>query len=889
MEEIIKAEELEAIAAQTRILFLQEEAPEYLAVLERGIEKLQENYTNLIRAAHSLKGGAGMAQLSQLSQLAHKLEDLLIALQNDDVSEYDSAVSLVRRCVEKIREFIDFAKNGIEVFDDSIIAEIEAFLPAGEIRGESQDEKVGDFVRKALLYDLEDCITRLEEQLDSNIDDKIYELKEAIISFIEECTLLGQVLSLPWLIETVDKLRSSEAQNLKAAAVETIYNLRTRRAEYLGESSSKQSSQVSKESEFIKELSEIFSSQPGENEDEIETSSLSIPERFLKYIKRYIVCSNDEVVKPELNVRVPVAQLEQINNTIGELLINCDRLGLYQRHLVNVIRNLKKCNREFENIRQQLQFICNYKKNPMLQRFQELMVIFNESRADVEMIADDLEENIEFLRSQIECIHADLRASRLVPFGLISERFAASLLSLRQQYGKSVELIVEGKDTLVDRAILEQLQTPLMHLFRNAFDHGIEMPKERQAKGKQIPAKIVLSAEVKEDKLIVAIADDGRGIDLQKVYKRAVEMGLIEERLSRQEELDNNEILEFIFTPGFSTATAVSDLSGRGVGLDIVRLQVGRLRGAVQVETVLGKGTKFTISLPMRLGISPLLLCKCCQQTLAIPSVSVLEIIDIAEAHSSTLRYIKWRDHELPLFPLLHLLPYTRVDIIIPVLHPTVAIILDVSGSPVAVTVDSLLGERELVIKSFDSTVNVPAFVAGCTVLGTGEIVPVLSPNQFGELIERYKNIRSSGNGLVGFGNKGLILIVDDSLAVRRALEMLLTQAGYQVIKCRDGKEALEELQHEKIDLVISDIDMPRLDGLSLLTEIRANPSISHLPVIILTARESKASEQDALNLGATAYLKKPIAPESLFATISALLSTPRLNAHNSSYCTISH
>lgn len=887
MEEIIKAEELEAIAAQTKISFLQEEAPEYLAILERGIEKLQENYTNLIRAAHSLKGSAGIAQLSELSQLAHKLEDLLLALQNSDVSEYDSAVNLVQRCVEKIREYIDFAKNGIEIYDDSIIAEIEAFLPKGEVTGENQDKTVGDFVKKALLYDLEDCIARLEEQLDS---DKIDNLKEAVTSFIEECTLLGQVLSLPWLIETVDKLHSYQPENLKAAVVETISSLRALRAEYLGESSSKQGSQVSKESEFIKELSEIFSSQPGEEEEEIkEISSLSIPERFLKYIKRSIVCSNDEVIKPELNVRMPAAQLEQINNTIGELLINCERLSLYQKHLVNVIRNLKKCNREFENIRQQLQFICNYKKNPMLQRFQELMVIFNESRADVEMIADDLEENIEFLRSQIECMHIDLRASRLVPFGLISERFAASLLSLRQQYGKSVELIVEGKDTLVDRAILEQLQTPLMHLFRNAFAHGIEMPRERQAKGKPIPAKIILSAEVKENKLVVAIADDGRGIDLQKVYKRAVEMGLIEERLFREGELDNDEILEFIFAPGFSTATTVSDLSGRGMGLDIVKLQVGRLRGAVQVETALGKGTKFTISLPMNLGILPLLLCKCCQQTLAIPSVSVLEIIDITEAHSSTLRYIKWRDHELPLFPLLHLLPYTRVDIIIPVLHPTVAIILDVSGSPVAVTVDSLLGERELVIKSFDSTVNVPAFVAGCTVLGTGEIVPVLSPNQFGELIERYKNIRSSGNGLIGFGNKGLILIVDDSLAVRRALEMLLTQAGYQVIKCRDGKEALEELQHGRIDLVISDIDMPRLDGLSLLTEIRANPSTSHLPVIILTARESKTSEQQVLNSGATAYLKKPIAPESLFATISTLLSAPRLNAHNSSYCTISH
>ncbi len=915
-----KPEQLEAIAGQTRALFLEEEAPEYLALLEQGIEKLQENggdrasdiSADLIRAAHSLKGGAGMAQMPALSQLAHKLEDLLLALQKGHVSQPGAAVKLVRRSIEKIRESIELANSSIENPDWPILAELDAFLQgdgAGEVGDRESRESLTvthaaplktDFVKKALLHDLEECLARLEEQLGSHTAG--VSLEEAIAFFVEECTLLGQVLSLPWLTEAVEKLRSpmvGNGQFLEAAAVEAIADLRAMRARYL-EEPAQQSPMKTSESARLEEgqnpspqaddLFEMFSVQPAREEGESETEETAppqIPDRFLKYIA---VNSTAGAAVPALNVRVPVARLDRMNNAIGELLINCERLALYQEQLDRASRNLKKCTQEIEPIRKQVQGFYQNKNLPStLQGFQELTVLFHESKADVELIARELEDSIEILRAQIESLHGDLRASRLVPFGLLSERFQASLLSLTQQYSKSVELIVEGKDTLVDRAVLEQLQAPLTHLFRNAFDHGIELPVERRAAGKPIPAKIVLSAEVKENSLAVAIADDGRGIDPQKVYRRAVEMGLIEDRLSSQLrenwELSSGEILEFIFAPGFSTAAAVSDLSGRGVGLDIVRLQVGRLRGSVQVETALSKGTKFTIAIPMSLGILPLLLCRSGQRTLAIPSVSVLEIINIADAHPSATDAIEWRSRELPLFPLLHLLPYARSETVpgTPILNPALAIILDVSGEPLAVAADALLGERELVLKPFDATVPVPACVAGCTVLGTGEVVPVLSPNQFGELIDRAEKVRSRmRNQVTSLGNSdfslpssstGSILIVDDSIAVRRSLDMLLSQAGYQVIKCRDGKEALEELQHGRIDLVISDIDMPRLDGLSLLMEIRANPSTSHLPVVMLTARESESIEQQALNLGAAAYLTKPLAPDRLLAAIAALLS----------------
>lgn len=332
--------------------------------------------------------------------------------------------------------------------------------------------------------------------------------------------------------------------------------------------------------------------------------------------------------------------------------------------------------------------------------------------------------------------------------------------------------------------------------------------------------------------------------------------------------------------PGFSTADAVTDLSGRGVGLDVVRLQIERLRGNVQVATQLGQGTRFTITIPLTLSILPLLLCRCQQRTLAIPSVNILEIIALAEFcdYSSQPETIMWHDRSVPIFCLTKILPYTRADNISAAeqFNQHLGIVLDVGGQLVVFAINSLLGERELVLKPFDATVNVPSYIAGCTVLGTGEVVTVLAPNYLSELIDRKQPLLVSPPAFKpSYSAKATILIVDDSVAVRKLLDRVLSKSGYQVVQCRDGKEALEALKQpgESYSLVISDIEMPRMDGFTLLREIRAVKNWQNLPIAMLTSRENDQHRQKAKDLGANAYFTKPFASDKLLKAIATLLN----------------
>ncbi|MBW4493671.1 MAG: hybrid sensor histidine kinase/response regulator [Oscillatoria princeps RMCB-10] len=918
-------EELEAITRESRALFLNEEAPEHLAVLEQGVSQLragedlsdrQEEYSALIRAAHSLKGGAGMSQLPALSKLAHILEDLLIYL-------FQSGLP------------VGLAPNTSQ--------------PTGTVGLKQEAENIAqipDFVKTALSVDLENCLQRVEGLLSppgapAGEEHQAGGLQEALTTLAQECALLGQALSLPWLAQEAVALREALGganRPLEGLAAAALAQLRQRREQFLEGEPSVPAPPVPEGSPQLSPTEK----EVGENGGAQETAQSlpKIPERFLKYV---VADRGNPASAEALNLRVPVAVMDRIGDTVGELFIYCERLALYQAQLEQASRNLKTHTQRLDPILERVwlfehrhpsevapafaqlpvvsrsavppewEILLERESRSVLEKnnskqlngngfshgreFEEVLVQVRETRSDVGAIARELKETLDRLRASLNSLHEDLTESRLVPFGLQAGRFKASLLSLNQKYNKQVELVVEGRDTLVDQAVLEQLQAPLTQLFRNAFDHGIELPSERQALGKPKVGRITLSAAVSGNRAVISIADDGRGIDPQKVYQRAVEMGLADKLASQlkveNSELSQGEILQFLFAPGFSTAARVSDLSGRGVGLDIVRHQIGRLRGEVRVETALGEGTKFAISIPVTQSVLPLLVCRCGQQTLAIPSINVLEVISLSESSLTAAGSVLWREQLVPVFPLVELLPYKRADIVpaAPALQPPVGIVADVSGEPVVLAADALLLQRELVLKPFDGTVPVPAYLAGCTVLATGEVVPVLSPNHLGELIvgrgaATQKSEVKSGKlefihpadnisepALFPPDSTPSILIVDDSIAVRRSLELLLSRAGFAVVQCRDGKEALQELHYSgrRFDLVISDIEMPRMDGFGLLAEIRAHPSTSQLPVVIVTTRESAG--RHACTVGATAYFTKPFAPAQLLDAIVQLLA----------------
>ncbi|PSB33787.1 hybrid sensor histidine kinase/response regulator [Chlorogloea sp. CCALA 695] len=886
---VLDTASLKAILLEARSCFLYEDAPDYLVMLEQGMQKLvafarspasvkpqeiEQEYTVLMRAAHSIKGGAGIAEIPVLHKLAHKLEDLLEALNDGRAkSQIDTAYELLFIGIEQVKELVAQAVSNPDAVIGSestlpIAIALEGFLQELAPRQEDtafESVAINPFILKTVLeIDLEECLQRIEKLLIAPI--QIVLLKQGLTGFVEECTLLGQTLNLEWLIASasnVEQVQSAKVEILLATVIKEITQLREKRSQVLN-----------------------------------PAPQTSTPEPVGATESQLVA-----QVAPALNLRIPVTKLDRMSNALGELLIGHERLSLYNSQLYQSNLTLNKESHKLNPINEQVRVFYDQLASPLasmgisnldggefdalqfdqytgfhttLQDLQEVMVRVQETKSDIELISRDFQTGLDRLRQQLDSLRGDLTESRLVPFNFLAQRFVSPLQTMCDRYHKSVKLEITNKETLIDQVILEQLQTPLTHLVRNSFDHGIETPEERLSSGKSKVAQITLTSHVQANQVVVTISDDGRGIDTQKVLDRAIETGLY----SSTAELTPEQILQFLFMPGFSTAKTVTDLSGRGVGLDVVRTQIERLRGTVQVVTKVGQGTKFTITIPIIFSILPLLLCRCQQRTLAIPSVNILEIIALAEfgGYSAQTETITWHDRPVPIFCLTKILPYTRADSVPAAeqFNQHLGIVLDVGGEPVVVAVNSLLGEKELVLKPFDATVKVPPYIAGCTVLGTGEVVTVLSPNYWGDLINRKQPLLASPGAFKSSSQaKTTILIVDDSVTVRRLLDQVLSKSGYQVVQCRDGKEAVEALNQpgDLYNAVISDIEMPRMDGFSLLREIRSSKNWQNLPVAMLTSRENDQHRKKAKDLGANAYFTKPFVPEKLLGAIASMLN----------------
>jgi type IV pili sensor histidine kinase/response regulator len=616
-------------------------------------------------------------------------------------------------------------------------------------------------------------------------------------------------------------------------------------------------------------------------------------------------------------LRIPLTRLNRLSNTVSELLINQERLLEYDKQLRQASRNLKKRGQQLSPIREQVESLYDElsfsdqtqgatnggngqtDNNPsslgidglvdfdalemdsysavhsILQRFQELMVQVQEIQEDVDLVERDLQETLIQMNQSLHQLDDELTQSRLVPFNTLARTFIQPLEKLGDRHKKPVKFVIEGDTTLIEVAILDQLRTPLTHLIRNAFDHGLEFAPDRQGQGKPPTGTITLRAAIAHNQVVVTVADDGRGVDLAKIQKKAMELGLTTpEKLAQ---IDETQILDFLFQPGFSTASKVSDLSGRGLGLDIVKQMIEGLRGNLQLETELGQGSQFIIRIPLTLSITPLLLVRCQQRLMAFPSESILRILSLDE-YPLRDGQLTWKSQSMPVRPLMDILPYGQSQPPLPGLPNKVGLMIQLGNQPAVLTVEKIVDERPLVVKALDAITPIPSYVAGCTVLGTGEVVPVLIPNNFSVLWRSLATPSvTTGERKAPAQGQITILAIDDSITVRRTLQRVLGQTGFQIIQCRDGQEAWDLLnrQAQGIDLALCDIEMPNMDGFSLLQLIRAHQDWRHLPVVMLTSRENPLHRNRAMALGASGYLTKPFQPNQLIASIQEFLTEP--------------
>ncbi|MFS8804360.1 response regulator [Synechococcus sp. R55.6] len=533
----------------------------------------------------------------------------------------------------------------------------------------------------------------------------------------------------------------------------------------------------------------------------------------------------------------------------------------------------------------------------LAQEIIELIVRVRESSSDIEFAVDEAEQITRQFRQVTTQLQEGLNRARMVPFSQVADRLPRAIRDLSIKTGKQASLVVEGRDTLIDKAILEELYDPMTHLVNNALVHGIETPEERRRAGKPPEGKITVKAFYQGNQTIIIVSDDGAGIPVEKVKAKAQRLGLL------SEQADEDEVFNVLFHPGFSVreASEVDDLAGRGVGLDVVRRNITDLRGSIQVDSVRGKGTTFTIRLPLTLSISKAMVCVSDKALIAFPLDGVEEMLDVpadeVQPDEQGRPSILWRDQRLPFQPLSNLLAYSRShsrsrsevysitqdEGIIPI------VILQSAGQYVALQVDSFVEEQEIVIKQLRGPVPKPLGISGATVLGNGRVLPIA------DIIELVDIAHGRRRDLNRFWldhrdeeptpeevRQTTVLIVDDSITVRELLSMSFQKVGYRVEQARDGQDAWEKLRGGlPCDLIFCDIEMPRMDGLELLTRLREDSNFKHLPVAMLTSRGAERHRQTARELGATAYFTKPYLEEELLSAAARMLRGEQLLAPN--------
>lgn len=641
-----------------------------------------------------------------------------------------------------------------------------------------------------------------------------------------------------------------------------------------------------------------------------------------------------------LAVRVDSQRLARLENQLGELTINRNGLALQ----TNQIRlSLKELVSRFERVRatvEQLQEVSDQiliapdrQRQPVVmggfapaqrpaipgfdslemdtytalythtQTLLEEMVQLEEAAADITLFNRQADQLLGQHRKMLSQVQEDLMYARMVPMGQVLNRFPRVLRDLSTTYGKPAELSLEGTALLVDKAVLEKLYDPLLHLLRNGFDHGLEPAEERDRQGKPSTGQITIRACYRGRQIDIEVSDDGRGIDLERVRQRVMDLGWLS--AAEVATATTDQLYRYLFEPGFSTAQQVSDLSGRGVGLDVVQDQLQRLKGTVTVQSTPGAGTRFTLSLPMTLSIVNLLICFVGSTPIAFRSDSITEIL-VPRSHQLNQQpnqtWLTWHDQQVPVYGLSDLLSYRCLRPELPLSQVLAAVpspadweapvlILDRGDRQLestsdrryfAIQVDRLVTEQESVIKPFGIALSPPPYAYGCTVLGDGSVIPVIDGQAFLDHLLRhpashtpeaapapYSVPPGETTPAVILHAATTVLVVDDAITSRRTLALSLERVGYRVLQARDGQEALEQLdQNPTVGLIVCDIEMPNMNGFEFLTARRQNPALAAIPTLMLTSRSNDKHRWLAMQLGATDYFTKPYLEQEFLGAI---------------------
>ncbi|SDU98387.1 Hpt domain-containing protein [Pseudomonas sihuiensis] len=890
----------------------------------------------LQRDLHTLKGGARMAEIREIGDLAHELEFLYEGLGGGRLRASQELFTLLQACHDRLAEMLEavrgqravpqghalietikrFRANPDEQLSMPSAVHLRAVVESDE--AEEADSDILDiFLEEGddLLETMEAAIGRWEEQRDdvSAIDEMLRTLHT-----LKGCARLAGQKRLGDLSHDLEQHLSEALQqgapwpeslllNVQSG-FEGLQNeldvLRQRLSASLGDEPVVTEPAAAPANNLLNPII-AASDVPGQ---------LQAP-KVLPFVQRAKEAALEAASRraPQELVKVPAELLEGLVNLAGETSIFRGRV---EQQVSDVGFTLSEMEATIDRVRDQLRRLDTETQAQILSRYQaeaeragyedfdplemdrhsQLQQL---SRALFESASDllDLKETLaaknrdaETLLLQQARVNTELQEglmrTRMVPFDRLVPRLRRIVRQVAGELGKQVEFVVGNAEGEMDRTVLERIVAPLEHMLRNAVDHGIEQAEVRRAAGKPDTGTIRLNLGREGADIVLTLDDDGAGIRLDAVRRKAIERGLMD----ADSDLSDHEVLQFILEAGFSTAEKVTQISGRGVGMDVVHSEVKQLGGSMSIESSLGQGTRFTIRLPFTVSVNRALMVYSGEDLYAIPLNTIEGIVRVSpfelEAYyAPDAPRFEYAGQTYELKYLGDLLNNGQQPKLVGQSLPLPVILVRSSEHAVAVQVDSLAGSREIVVKSLGPQFAGVHGISGATILGDGRVVVILDllatirvrhAHLQNQLTPRLAS-RQAANEEVEADRPPLVMVVDDSVTVRKVTSRLLERNGMNVVTAKDGVDAIAQLQEHKPDIMLLDIEMPRMDGFEVATLVRHDERLKDLPIIMITSRTGEKHRERAMAIGVNQYLGKPYQESLLLDTIAQLVDSHRV------------
>ncbi|GAA9598049.1 chemotaxis histidine kinase/response regulator CheAY2 [Helicobacter pylori] len=792
------------------------EAFEMNEQLDQDLVELEHNPEDLdllnriFRVAHTIKGSSSFLNLNILTHLTHNMEDVLNRARKGEIKITPDIMDVVLRSIDLMKTLLVTIRDTGSDANNGKENEIEEAVKQLQAITSQNLEGAKEGTKEAPKKENEKEVKK--EAKRENIEENTEKNQE---NKAKAPTAENSASDNPLANEPDLDYTNMSAEEVEAE-IERLLNKRQeadkeRRAQKKQEAKPKQEATPTK-----------------------ETSKTETPKAPKTETKTKAKTDTEENKAPsigvEQTVRVDVRRLDHLMNLIGELVLG---------------------------------------KNRLIRIYGDV-----EERYDGEKFLEELNQVVSSISAVTTDLQLAVMKTRMQPVGKVFNKFPRMVRDLSRELGKSIELIIEGEETELDKSIVEEIGDPLIHIIRNSCDHGIEPLEERRRLNKPETGKVQLSAYNEGNHIVIKISDDGKGLDPVMLKEKAIEKGVISERDA--EGMSDREAFNLIFKPGFSTAKVVSNVSGRGVGMDVVKTNIEKLNGIIEIDSEVGVGTTQKLKIPLTLAIIQALLVGVQEEYYAIPLSSVLETVRISQDEIYTVdgkSVLRLRDEVLSLVRLSDIF---KVDAILESNSDVYVVIIGLADQKIGVIVDYLIGQEEVVIKSLGYYLKNTRGIAGATVRGDGKITLIVDVGAMMDMAKSIKvNITTLMNESENTKSKNspsdyVVLAIDDSSTDRAIIRKCLKPLGITLLEASNGLEGLEMLKNgdKTPDAILVDIEMPKMDGYTFASEVRKYNKFKNLPLIAVTSRVTKTDRMRGVESGMTEYITKPYSGEYLTTVV---------------------